>query len=57
MTDRKDIKIDKTDEPRTKDISKMIDEGGLGADNYYNVVKESDTEDEDKQSCETDDEK
>lgn len=35
------IEIDKTKETRTKEISKMIGEGGLGADNYYNIKKES----------------
>lgn len=46
MTDRDKIKIDKTKETRTKDISQMIAEGGLGADKYYNVVKESPSEEE-----------
>ncbi len=35
----KDIIVDKSDEMRTKEISEMIEEGGLGADKYYNVVK------------------
>lgn len=34
-----DIKIDKSHEPRTKEISKMIGEGGLGADKYYKIKK------------------
>lgn len=41
MSDRKKIRIDKKKEMRTKEISKMIDEGGLGADNYYKIVKDS----------------
>lgn len=35
----KDIKIDRTDEMRTDEISKMIEEGGLGADQYYVIDK------------------
>lgn len=39
MTNNERIKIekDKAKELRTKEISKMIGEGGLGADNYYNI--------------------
>lgn len=37
--EHKDIVVDKSHETRTKGISKMIDEGGLGADKYYDVVK------------------
>jgi len=37
--DRAKIKIDKRKEMRTKEISRMIDEGGLGADKYYNIKK------------------
>lgn len=37
--EKHDIKIDKSDEPRTKEISKMIGEGGLGADKYYEIEK------------------
>lgn len=44
MTKRDEIKIEKTKETRTKDISKMISEGGLGAEKYYNVVKDPSTE-------------
>lgn len=36
---RPKIKIDKKKETRTKEISKMINEGGLGADKYYNIKK------------------
>ncbi len=35
----KDIKIDRTNEMRTDEISKMIEEGGLGADQYYVIDK------------------
>lgn len=41
MNDRKEIRIDKEREMRTKGISRMIDEGGLGADNYYEIIKEA----------------
>lgn len=36
---RKTVKVEA--EMRTKEISKMIDEGGLGADKYYKIKKES----------------
>lgn len=36
---RKNINVDKSGEMRTEEISEMIDEGGLGADKYYNVTK------------------
>lgn len=39
--DRIKIKIDRDKEMRTKDISKMIGEGGLGADKYYDIKKTS----------------
>ncbi|MCZ2259900.1 hypothetical protein [Sporosarcina sp. G11-34] len=35
--DRKEIKVES--EMRTKEISNMIDEGGLGAEEYYEVKK------------------
>lgn len=35
----KQVKIDKKKEKRTKEISKMISEGGLGADRYYDIEK------------------
>lgn len=40
--DRKEIKIDKNKETRSKEISRMISEGGLGAHShyYYNDVSE-----------------
>lgn len=47
--DRIKININKDKEMRTKGISKMIGEGGLGADRYYEIEKksaqESDSED------------
>lgn len=43
---REDMKIERTHERRTKGISKMIDEGGLGADKYYNIKKDTSTEEE-----------
>lgn len=39
--DRIKVNIDKDKEMRTKDISKMIGEGGLGADKYYDIEKKS----------------
>lgn len=38
--DKHDIEIDKTKEPRKKGISRMIDEGGLGSESYYDIKKE-----------------
>lgn len=38
---RKEIKVES--EMRTKGISKMIDEGGLGAEKYYEIKKPSAT--------------
>lgn len=37
--DKAKKKIDKRKEMRTQEISEMIDEGGLGADRYYDVIK------------------
>ncbi len=39
--DEDKVKIEKKKEMRTKEISKMISEGGLGADNYYEIKKDS----------------
>lgn len=41
MSERKhkDIVVDKSNEMRTKEISEMISEGGLGAEKYYNIMK------------------
>jgi len=44
MSNRKEIKIDRDREMRAEGISKMISEGGLGADKYYNIVKHSSSE-------------
>lgn len=41
--DRKEIV--KTNEMRTKEISKMIGEGGMGADKYYDIKKVPPAED------------
>lgn len=38
--DKHDFEIDKTKEPRKKGISRMIDEGGLGAETYYDIKKD-----------------
>lgn len=46
--DRLKINIDKDKEMRTKDISKMIGEGGLGADKYYDIKKTSTSESEEE---------
>ncbi len=46
MTDRDRIQIDRKQEMRTKAISRMISEGGLGADNYYNIIKDPSIEEE-----------
>jgi len=46
VTDHDRIRIDRKHEMRTEAISKMISEGGLGADNYYNIIKESSTKEE-----------
>ena len=37
--ERTKINIDRNKEARTKDISKMINEGGLGARTYYDIEK------------------
>ncbi|HLQ73053.1 MAG TPA: hypothetical protein VK125_02400 [Bacillota bacterium] len=39
MDEKKRLEVKRKEEMRTKAISRMIDEGGLGADNYYNIVK------------------
>lgn len=39
--DRLEIEVDKNKEMRTKGISKMIGEGGLGAEKYYDIKKTS----------------
>ncbi len=45
--DRTKIKINREKETRTKDISKMISEGGLGSRTHYNI-KKTDAEEEEK---------
>jgi len=44
--DRIEINIDRKKEMRSKDISKMISEGGLGSRTYYDVVKHSSSPEE-----------
>ncbi|MDV6379503.1 hypothetical protein ORD22_14905 [Sporosarcina sp. GW1-11] len=39
MTEHDRKKIIKKKEMRTKEISKMISEGGLGSDKYYDIKK------------------
>lgn len=46
MSEKNRLKIEKKKEMRTREISRMIDEGGLGADNYYNIVKDKDKDKE-----------
>lgn len=41
--ERPKIKITKEKEMRTKEISKMISEGGLGAEKYYEIEKKHGT--------------
>lgn len=50
--DRKKSKIVKKDEMRTKEISKMISEGGLGSENYYNIEKDRNKKDADSKNKE-----
>lgn len=49
MMSKKDrIVVNKEKEMRTKEISKMISEGGLGSDKYYEIKKDRQTETKDK---------
>lgn len=48
--DRAKIKIDRKKEMRTKEISKMISEGGLGADKYYDITKKSSSSEKETKS-------
>lgn len=41
---RKEIKVDKNEETRSKEISKMISEGGLGAHSHYYYTDTSEDE-------------
>lgn len=43
---RDKVTVDKSDEMRTKEISEMIGEGGLGAEKYYEVTKNTPSEGE-----------
>jgi len=52
---RRKIEIDREKEMRTKETSKMISEGGLGARTHYNIVKKSSLSE--YKSEETEDEK
>lgn len=38
--EKRNLKIDKSNEPRKKGISRMIDEGGLGSEKYYEIKKD-----------------
>lgn len=39
-SDKKEIETSKTNETRFNGISKMIEQGGLGADQYYTIDKQ-----------------
>jgi len=41
MTKNDRLKITKEKEMRTKEISKMISEGGLGSEKYYDIEKKN----------------
>ncbi|AXH99101.1 hypothetical protein DV702_04740 [Sporosarcina sp. PTS2304] len=41
MTEQNRKEIVKRNEMRTKEISKMISEGGLGSEKYYDIKKEA----------------
>lgn len=43
---RKKIVIDRKKEARSKDIAKMISEGGLGSRTYYDIEKEGEPKEE-----------
>ncbi len=48
--DRTKIEVDRKTEMRTKETSKMISEGGLGAREYYDIEKKSKPDNEIKES-------
>ena len=50
---RRTIEIEREKEMRNKGISKMISEGGLGADKYYNIHKVSSKQEEAKEKEES----
>lgn len=45
---RRKLEVDRKKEKRTKDISKMINEGGLGSRVYYNIEKKGSIDEENK---------
>ncbi|HLQ96782.1 MAG TPA: hypothetical protein VK108_10420 [Pseudogracilibacillus sp.] len=45
---RRKLEVDRKKEKRTKDISKMIDEGGLGAKTYYDIEKKGSVDEANK---------
>lgn len=51
--DKNRLKIDKKKEMRTKEISKMISEGGLGADKYYEIDKGTPSTEQEKTSSDS----
>lgn len=48
MAEKKRPTIERKHEMRNKGISKMISEGGLGADKYYNIHKDRSEEADEK---------
>jgi len=48
MTERERLQIKKEKEMRTKEISKMISEGGLGSEKYYEIEKKTTEEETDE---------
>jgi len=48
MTEDERLKITKEKEMRTKEISKMISEGGLGSEKYYEIEKKITEEETDE---------
>lgn len=45
---RRKLEVDRKKEKRTKDISKMINEGGLGSRTYYDIEKKGTVDEENK---------
>lgn len=39
--EKHNLEIDKSNEPRKKGISRMIGEGGLGSETYYEIKKDT----------------
>ena len=50
MTKRERPKVTKKKEMRTKEISKMISEGGLGSEKYYEIEKKTEKEETNENS-------